>query len=120
MDRAALSQALDVAAQLVRDVNVEKGWRKAEPSFGRGRSFGEDVALLHSEVSEMLEAYREWGCLDPTEDGGKPEGIGSEMADVLIRLLDMAFEYQVNLGEEFWRKVDFNATRSFRHGGKLL
>lgn len=76
---------------------ADKGWRD-----NGGVSFGERIALLHSEVSEALEAWREWGLEDATNpwDGAalqKPEGVGSEFADILIRLVDDAFVAGVDL-----------------------
>lgn len=72
-----------------------KGW---EPDSNR--TFGDECALIHSEISEALEAYRSWGLDDATEEivlpeecrvagpkPPKPEGVASEFADVLIRLL---------------------------------
>lgn len=112
--------------QQVREVNQANGW------FDSDRTFGEDIALLHSEVSEMLEAYREAGTSDTTApdvvdmDGNiisplaKPEGVGSEAADILIRLLDTCERYGIDLDHEFERKIAFNATRGHRHGGKRL
>lgn len=102
-------------------LNNSKGW------FDEDRSVGDMVALLHSEVSEILEAYRTSKFEDATEhpviDMGvlpKPEGVGSEMADCLIRLLDMAKRWDVDLAAEFTRKMAFNWTRQYRHGGKTL
>lgn len=92
---------LRLMAVEVFEVNQANGW------FEDDRTVGDDLALLHSEVSEALEAFRSWGLDDVTEiecrkgpsiiahtafgDGShlcKPQGVGSELADVLIRLLD--------------------------------
>ena len=79
----------------IRDNNVKLGWQPHDLETG------EVMALLHAEVAEMTDAYRQWAFGDATRyttfgDNGsiiaasnpKPEGVGSEMADVLIRLID--------------------------------
>lgn len=100
-------------------LNSSKGW------YDEDRSVGDMVALLHSEVSEVLEAYRTFKFQDATEripnaDLDKPEGVGAEMADCLIRLLDMAKRWDVDLAAEFTRKMAYNWTREYRHGGRHL
>ena len=122
-----MTQLEEMAAE-VDHLNHDKGW------FDEHRTFGDLVALLHSEASELIEAYRRWGWYDATPKPGwldhiwpwsrrkpsKPEGVGSEAADVLIRLLDLCNRYSINLDDEFRRKMDYNWTRPYRHGGKKL
>lgn len=92
-----------------------KGWRP-DPS----RTFGDDIALIHSEVSEALEAYRIRGVDEYTDPDGKPDDVGSEFADVLIRLLDASAAYGIDLEAEYERKMAYNEKRPWRHGGKRL
>lgn len=48
----------------------------------------------------------------------KPEGLGSELADVQIRLGDTVGRRGISLGVETRGKAVYNATRAQRHGGK--
>lgn len=122
-----LAIGLTAAARDVETVNRLNGW------YDDTRTFAEDIALLHSEVSEALEAFRFWGLDDvtgrlcPQTNHGqaephlcKPEGVGSELADVFIRLLDTCTRRGIDLAVEFDRKHHYNITRGHRHGGKRL
>ena len=95
----------------------EKGWWEEE------RTFGDLIALCHSELSEALEEYRRGQ--GPTEiytimPSTKPEGIPIELADVLIRVFDMAGFYGIDLDESVRLKTEYNKGRPQKHGGKVM
>lgn len=126
------------------------GWYDV-PEGQQPPTFGDRIALCHSELSEALEAYRDRGDngytvgpLDayyrtPTtgrvtmipkteyiamgEIGyslNKPEGVPAELADVVIRIADMCGFYGIDLQKAVEEKMEYNATRSYRHGNKRL
>lgn len=77
------------------------------------------LALIHSEVSEALEDARTGKMVTGYEPNGKPVGFASELADVVIRCMDLASAMGIDLEEEIAIKSAFNETRTRRHGGKL-
>ena len=111
-----MSEKIDVIHNLIEEAHqtaVMKGW------WPENRSVGEVVALMHSELSEALEEYRENGLIDSYADS-KPEGVTSELADVLIRIFDFCGKYQLPLGKILLEKMEYNKKRPYRHGGKRI
>lgn len=106
----------------------EKGWHEGEPI-----SFGEFIALCHSELSEALEIYRIEGgaaipMVHPFQAGESdmdlvisiPQGIPIELADVIMRILDYSETHGINIEKAIELKMAFNKTREHRHGDKVL
>lgn len=92
----------------------EKGFRIGTPDR---TMLGVRLMLVVSELTEALEEVR--SGYSPQEirfEGEKPVGFPVEIADAVIRLLDLADEYQLNLGDTMKMKMDYNATRPHKHG----
>ena len=78
------------------------------------------LALIHSEVSEALEDARDGKMktrfLSETGKEGKPVGFPSELADIIIRVGDLAARLGIDLEDEVTTKMVYNATRAHKHG----
>jgi NTP pyrophosphatase (non-canonical NTP hydrolase) len=112
-----MSTCLNALAKEVHATAIDRGWW----NNGASRDVGMVLALIHSEVSEALEEYRDGHSLFETyySTGGKPEGVPSELADVMIRVLDMCAAYMIDIDAAMSEKMAYNKTRPLRHGGKL-
>lgn len=77
------------------------------------------LMLIVSEAAEALEAFRDDRMGLWFRDDGKPEGIGSELADIVIRVGDMAGALGIDLDAAVAGKMKWNRSRPYRHGGKL-
>lgn len=89
----------------------------------------EKLALIHSELSEALEALRgkegnkcdkcakESGCKKCGGTGELPHSrFEEEIADAVIRIFDLAEWYGSNLDDVILWKMNYNATRGYKHG----
>lgn len=124
---------LNEFAKEVHENAVAHGWWDEE------RSFGDIVALCHSELSEALEEYRSgnkvikgyptpmlyysgggYVATEPTAICHKPEGIAVELADCIIRILDYCGKEGIDIDAVLRVKHEYNKTRPYKHGGKVI
>ncbi len=93
----------------------EKGWWEGE------RPMGDIIANIHSELSEAWEFYRSGRSLTEVHytETNKPDGFAIELADTIIRLLDLAAHLGLDMEALIAEKHAYNLTRPIRHGGKL-
>jgi hypothetical protein len=121
--------------RLARQIHVwaqRKGWYDTTcPSVEAHpipRPFTELLVLIHAELSEALESWRNGDepyfqlMITGVENGPlyKPEGWGVELVDTLIRLLDMCAYYKLDIDGLLKIKMAYNDTREHQHGGRLV
>jgi len=88
-------------------------WNEEQGFWPENRNFGEAIALVHSELSECLEAHRK-----SLPDSHLPQhkGVEVELADALIRILDMAAGFNLDVIGALKAKLIYNANRPYKHG----
>lgn len=101
---------LMAAARLAHRTATNAGWyRNPETGEPIARNFGEVIALMHSELSEALEAHRKQLMDDKLTN--RP-GIEVEFADCIIRILDTAAAHGIDVAGAMIEKNRFNQTRA--------
>lgn len=111
--RGAQTSFQDAWYTVQRDVYEtaqDKGW------WDGPREDGTLIALMHSELSEALEALRHGNPADdkiPVYDG-----CTAELADVVIRIMDFCGHHGMPIADAIVDKIAFNKTRPHKHGGK--
>lgn len=95
---------------------------KMKGFWDQSANIPEKLALIHSEISEALEDYRNGQPLNvlfgDTSIGEKPCGFPSELADAVIRIMDLAAFLEIDLERAILLKHRYNLTRPKLHGGK--
>lgn len=97
---------------------------KAKGFWDQERNLGEMLMLVASELAEALEAHRtnrfaDWDKFEyknvPFADSIK-DSFEDEVADAIIRLLDLCGGLGINIEKHVAEKLKYNATRPRLHG----
>jgi NTP pyrophosphatase (non-canonical NTP hydrolase) len=125
---AEVPAGLNDLACAIYERNVEKGF------YEKPKNIGEMLCLIHSEVSEALEADRKnkyaltnmqainrWVQDADFVEHYKEKVKGTfeeEMADIFIRVLDMCAFKGIDIEQHVKAKMRYNLTREKYHGKK--
>lgn len=124
--------------ELAKEIHLNA---KSKGFFDEPKNTGEMLCLIHSEVSEALEADRKshdanFKAFDTDMENWKGDELqynirfksafeahiknsfGDELADVIIRVLDLAEHKGINMENHIHLKMRYNAMREHKHGKK--
>jgi len=103
--------AVNKMKKQIHENAVNHGWWEGD------REDGTCIALMHSELSECLEALRNGENL-PDKHCPEYSAVAVELADCIIRIFDYCGRKNIPIAEAIVAKHLHNINRPYKHGGK--
>lgn len=97
----------DIAADH-HDIMVSKGFWEGE------RNDSETLMLIVTEIAEACEAIRHGN--PPDDKVPEFSGLEAELADAVLRIMDLAQGRGLRVAEALIAKLEHNKTRAYKHG----
>ena len=95
----------------------ERSWQTSDShGFHDNLDIPTKLMLIVAEAAEALEEHRDGRVAERVSASGKPEGLPSELADIVIRVGDLAGILGIDLEAAIVRKMNYNETRPHKHG----
>lgn len=93
--------------EFIQEAHIE--WVKAKGWYANKTPL-ESIALIASEIGEAANECR----------GVVPTGkLGSELADIILRVLVLADELGLDMTSELWNKIEYNAEHKKNTPGRI-
>lgn len=109
VDDCVGSENINFLGQMIHRLNNHLGWwHDIETGEPKDRNVGELICLMHSELSEAMEADRK-DLMDDKLPHRK--GLEVELADLMIRVLDVAGAGGMDIGGAMVEKLKYNLDR---------
>lgn len=113
-----MREGLQIFQREVHRLAKEKGFYEAASTLPRYVNVVMRLALIHDEVSEALREMRT-ATETVSEENGQVMLLGGELADIIIRTLDLAAYLNIDLPTVMLAKHKANKTRPPKHGKKF-
>lgn len=114
------NEALNRLAEDIYEINESKGFWDEPYEDGNPLTIAAKLLLIHDEVDEAGQVHRN-SYDDSDEDplsGMTPmqeDDFAEELADIIIRTLDLAAAYGLEIGDAVIHKIEKNQNRPHKH-----